>query len=60
MNSTKFPRGNLQKLWRTKTDKKRAFSTDSNGNAAGTGAGCRVAGMPSCSGTLGQPAELPL
>jgi len=24
----------------------------------GTGAGCRVAGMPSCSGTLGQPAEL--
>ncbi|WP_302350986.1 hypothetical protein [uncultured Ruminococcus sp.] len=27
---------------------------------AGTGAGCRVAGMPSCSGTLGQPAELSL
>ena len=26
----------------------------------GTGAGCRVAGMPSCSGTLGQPAEVPL
>lgn len=28
MNSTKFPRGNLRKLWRAKTDKKRAFSTD--------------------------------
>ena len=27
MNSTKFPRGNLRKLWRAKTDKKRAFST---------------------------------
>lgn len=27
MNSTKFPRGNLRKLWRVKTDKKRAFST---------------------------------
>jgi len=25
---------------------------------AGTGAVCRVAEMPSCSGTLGQPAEL--
>lgn len=24
MNSTKFPRGNLRKLWRAKTDKKRA------------------------------------
>lgn len=58
MNSTKFPRGNRRKLWRAKTDKKRAFST---GGAAwkmvqaalhnvGTGAGCRVAGMPPCSG----------
>lgn len=28
MNSTKFPRGNRRKLWRAKTDKKRAFSTD--------------------------------
>ena len=27
MNSTKFPRGNRRKLWRAKTDKKRAFST---------------------------------
>ncbi|MFQ7515529.1 hypothetical protein [uncultured Ruminococcus sp.] len=27
MNSTKFPRGNLRKLWKAKTDKKRAFST---------------------------------
>ncbi|WP_456112835.1 hypothetical protein [Ruminococcus sp.] len=29
MNSTKFPRGNRRKLWRAKTDKKRAFSTGS-------------------------------
>lgn len=58
MNSTKFPRGNRRKLWRAKTEKKRAFST---GGAAwkmvqaatakrGHRSRCRVAGMPSCSG----------
>lgn len=55
MNSTKFPRGNRRKLWRAKTDKKRAFSTGGiafrqQRQNAGTGAGCRVAGMPPCSG----------
>ena len=40
MNSTKFPRGNLRKLWRAKTDKKRAFSTG--------GAACKVARRSLC------------
>lgn len=58
MNSTKFPRGNRRKLWRAKTDKKRAFSTGGAAWKRGRGATakrghrsrCRVAGMPSCSG----------
>ena len=58
MNSTKFPRGNQRKLWRAKTDKKRAFSTGGAAWKRGRGATakhghrsrCRVAGMPSCSG----------
>lgn len=38
MNSTKFPRGNRRKLWRTKTDKKRAFSTGGAAWKRGRGA----------------------
>ena len=38
MNSTKFPRGNRRKLWRAKTDKKRAFSTDGAAWKRGRGA----------------------
>lgn len=45
MNSTKFPRGNLRKLWRAKTDKKRAFSTGSNGK---TRAPEPAAALPEC------------
>lgn len=46
MNSTKFPRGNLRKLWRAKTDKKRAFSTG--------GAAWKVARRSLCGIALGQ------
>ena len=38
MNSTKFPRGNRRKLWRAKTDKKRAFSTGGAAWKRGRGA----------------------
>ena len=47
MNSTKFPRGNLRKLWRAKTDKKRAFSTG--------GAAWKVARRSLCGIAFRQP-----
>ena len=47
MNSTKFPRGNLRKLWRAKTDEKRAFSTG--------GAAWKVARRSLCGIAFRQP-----
>ncbi|WP_456108330.1 hypothetical protein [Ruminococcus sp.] len=68
MNSTKFPRGNRRKLWRAKTDEKRAFSTGGAAwkmvQAATAKRGHRSR-LPRCRNaallrSVGLPAELPL